>query len=300
MSSITNVAIAGASGSLGSIVFQKLVSSGKFKVKVLRRTGSEATYPAGTDVSDVDFESLVSLTNALQGQDAVVANLSPTSLGLQQLLIDASVNSKVKRFIPSEFGSNLDLPVNQALPIYAEKVRIAEYLAGKSESTPLTYTKIYNGPFLDWCVDNNFLLEYKGRKPRIFNGGNVVFSSTTLSSAADGVVGVLSHPEETENRSVFLEDFKLTQNELLAAVKKAVPENEWMVQDYTVAEATAAANERLAKGLLDMETFAPYLYQSIMGTENGGNFEKNDNALLGIVSPSKDVYVQELYNNVLK
>ena len=40
MSPIKNVAIAGASGSLGSVIFQKLVASGKFNVRVLRRAGS--------------------------------------------------------------------------------------------------------------------------------------------------------------------------------------------------------------------------------------------------------------------
>lgn len=91
MSAIKNVAIAGASGNLGPVVFQKLVSSGKFNVRVLRRNGSSSTFPAGTDVVDVDFESIEDLTVALQGQDAVIANFGTTSFHVQHPLTDMRI-----------------------------------------------------------------------------------------------------------------------------------------------------------------------------------------------------------------
>ncbi len=54
---IKKVAITGAAGDLGVVVLDKLVGSGKFEVRVLRRFGSKSTFPAGIEVVDVDFQS---------------------------------------------------------------------------------------------------------------------------------------------------------------------------------------------------------------------------------------------------
>ena len=47
------------------------------------------------------------------------------------------------------------------------------------------------------------------------------------------------------------------------------------------------ADERLAQGLYDMETFFPYLIKAVMDPEYGSNFEKTDNELLGIKGKSE-------------
>lgn len=279
---IKNVAIAGASGALGSVVFQKLVSSGSFNVTVLRRQGSSAVFPSGTDIRDVDFDSVDSLKSALAGQDAVVATLGSTSLGFQKNLVDAAIAAGVQRFIPSEFGSDLDNPRTRKLPVFAPKVEIREYLEEKAESTPLTYTYVCNSAFLDWGLQYDFILKISDYKPTIFDGGDRVFSATTLATVGDAVAGILLRAEETSNRTVYIESAKLSQNRLLALAKRVAPGKPWEPQPAKLDDITATADARLAQKLFDAETFVPYLFRSILDPAYGGNFEKTDNELLGL------------------
>ncbi|KAK7431859.1 hypothetical protein QQZ08_001477 [Neonectria magnoliae] len=299
MSAIKNVVIAGASGALGSVVFKKFVESGKFNIRVLKRAGSGSSFPEGTDVVEVDYSSVESLKSALKGQDAVISTLTTLAIDSQLTFIDAAIAAGVQRFIPSEFGSNLDVPSVRSLPVFTQKVKIQDVLIEKSKSTSLSYSFIYNAAFLDWGLQNNFILDLSQSKPIIIDGGDIEFSTTTLSTVADALVGVVSHPEETKNRVVYIHDLITTQNKLLALAKKVAPERPWAPIPVALDDLTAKADERLAKGLYDMETFAPYLFRAIFDPKNGGKFEKTDNELLGLKGKTEDDIV-ELLKPLLK
>ncbi|RYP16111.1 hypothetical protein DL765_005312 [Monosporascus sp. GIB2] len=288
MSNIKNVAIIGASGSLGSVVFEKLVASGKFHVRVLKRVGSSSKFPPGTEVVEVDFDSLDSLKSALSGQDALVSTVSSGGLERQKTLIDAAIAAGVKRFIPSEFGSDLGNPNARKLPVYGHKVAVQEYLVEKAKTTGITYTLIYNNAFLDWALKHKFILDVSSDKPTIIDGGNKPFSTTTLSTVADAVLGVFGRLEETKNRGVYIQDAVITQNQILEMAKKAAPNRSWDVVHVKLDDLTAGADAKLAKGDYSMETFVPYLYRAVLDPAYGGNFTgKTDNELLGIKEMSE-------------
>ncbi|CAM1500479.1 Fc.00g096410.m01.CDS01 [Cosmosporella sp. VM-42] len=282
MSAIKNVAVAGASGALGSFVFKKLVESGKFNIRVIKRAGSSSTFPAGTDVVEVDYSSFDSLKAALQGQDAIISTLTTLAIDAQITLIDAAIAAGITRFIPSEFGSNLDVPSVRALPVFAHKVQIQDYLIEKSKSTQVTYTFVYNAAFLDWGLEKNFLINLASPNPILVDGGDNEFSTTTLPSVADALVGILNHPEETKNRVVYIHDTITTQKKLLALAQKVAPEKKWEPVQVKLDDLTAKADERLAKGLIDLETFTPYLFRAIWDPKSKGKFDKTDNELLGV------------------
>ncbi|KFA64618.1 hypothetical protein S40285_03970 [Stachybotrys chlorohalonatus IBT 40285] len=288
MSSIKNVVVAGASGSLGSQILEKLTTAGDFVVTVLRRNGSTATFPEGTRVIDVDFTSVDSLISALAGQDAVVSALGNTQIAEQLPLIDAAFAAGVKRLIPSEFGCNLDNPQTRQVPVFAPKVQLQDHIKNKSKDSPTSYTFVYNVAFLDWGLEKDFILNIKEHKATIFGTGDVVFSTTTLASVADAVVGVLRKPEETKNRAVLIEDAKLTQNKLLALAKKANPEASWEVTNASLDDIVAKSDARLAQGLYDSETFIPYLYKALYDPALSSAHEKTDNELLGLKGKSED------------
>lgn len=90
------------------------------------------------------------LLAAFSGQDAVVLTISPEDIGQIKSLIDAAIKAGVKRFIPSEFGSDTsDSAVVDKVPIFGGKQEIAKYLQSK-EPSGLTWTAIINGAFFDW------------------------------------------------------------------------------------------------------------------------------------------------------
>lgn len=291
MSSIKNVAVVGASGALGKPVLSALVNSDLFDITVLRRIGSSSTFPSHIKTVDVDYNSVEALTSALKGQDAVVSTVGTMQVAAQTLIIDAAVAAGVQRFIPSEFGSNLDVPKTRALPVFKYKVEVQDYLKEKAKAGKISYTLVYNSGFLDWGIENDFILSTKEPRPLIEDGNNV-FSSTTLASVADAVVGVLKHPEETKNRPVYIEDIKVTQNKLVELARKASPQIKLDLNHVKLDDLTQKADERLAQGLLDRDTFVPYLYRAIMDPECGGNFTKTDNELLGIKGRTEDDIIE--------
>jgi len=299
MSAIKNVALIGAAGGLGPTVLNKVVASGVFTVTVLRREGSKSTYPAGITVVDVDFESPDALKAALAGQDAVISLVGVPGLAAQTQVIDAAIAAGVKRFIPSDFGSDLDNPLARKLPVFAHKVQVADYLAEKSRETALTYTLVSNAAFLDWGLERHFLLNTADYKPALYDGGNTIFSATTLDSVGDAVVSILKHPEETKNRRVYIENIKISQNRLLALAQQVAPGKPWLPQQVSIDAIVKEADEKLAKGDYAPENFIPYLFRALNDPAYGPSFQKTDNELLGIKSVDEN-YVIELFKRIIK
>ncbi|CAH0033939.1 unnamed protein product [Clonostachys rhizophaga] len=299
MSAIKNAAITGASGNLGKIILDRLNASNKFNVTVFRRIGSSSAFPDNVTVVDIDLTSVDDLTAALKGQDAFISAVGTLQIPGQRALIDAAIAAGVKRFIPSDFGSNLDNPKTRKLPVFAKKIEIQEYLIEKAKADSITYSLVYNSAFLDWGLDHGFLLSHEDGKPKILDGGDRVFSATTLATIGDAVVGILSHPEETKNRAVYVDDAKITQNQLLKIAREATPNKTWEPIQLKVDDLTAQADARLAQGLFDAETFIPYLFRAIVDPAYGGNFEKTDNDLLGIKGLTEE-QVAEIVKKVVQ
>jgi hypothetical protein len=135
-------------------------------VTVLSRIGSKASFPPSVKVIPVEYSSVESLTAALKGQDAVVSTVGVDGLLGQSVLFDAAVAAGVKRFLPSEFGSDLSNPKAARLPVFGYKVATREYIEEKVKAgAGITYTYVINAPFLDWGIEVGFLLDcrYWGR-----------------------------------------------------------------------------------------------------------------------------------------
>lgn len=283
-----NVAITGASGSMGGPILKKLLKAGTFNVTVLRRAGSSSTFPADVKVVDADFDSVDSLAAALKGQEVLISALTSTALLSQKALVDACVAAGVNRFIPSEFGCDLFNPKPKTLPVFAHKIEVEEYIFEKAKTSGLTYTLVFNNCFLDWGLQYDFILRVSDYKPVIYDGGDTVFSATNLDTVADAVVGILNHPEETKNRPIYIKDVDTTQNKLLELAKKAAPGKTFDVIHAKLDDVTARSDARLAQGLHDMETMAPYIFHAIFDPSYGGVFEKTDNELLGLKGKTEE------------
>lgn len=212
------IALAGATGNLGLPILEALLSAG-FSVTVLSRIGgnsSKLTPHPNLVIKEVNFESTASLTPAISGAEVVISCLATLAIGSQNPLIDASVDAGVKRIIPAEFGMDSQNPLCMKLPVCAPKVDTQRYLQKKSASTPgFTYTSIANGLFLDWCLATGIILNPAQHTATLYNGGDVIFSATTLADIAKAVIGVIEHLEETANRVVYIHSAAVTQKQLI-------------------------------------------------------------------------------------
>lgn len=116
---------------------------------VLSRVESSKTFPSGVKVIKADF-SPASLEQAFRGQDAVISLVGNAGFAEQKSFVDAAIAAGVKRFIPSEFGSDTDKArVRELVPIFNGKRAIIEYAKTK-EGSGLTWTGFITGPFFDW------------------------------------------------------------------------------------------------------------------------------------------------------
>ncbi|EEP76189.1 predicted protein [Uncinocarpus reesii 1704] len=288
MSTITKVALAGASGNLGPAILEQLLNAG-FQVTVLTREGSTHTFPSSVKVAPVDYNSVASLTEALRGQDAVISTLASAAIHVQLGLVEAAGKAGVKRFLPSEFGSNTVNDKCSKLPCFKYKVVVQDALKKEVETSGMSYTLLCNGPFFDWGMMVGFVMNVKGKSIDLYDGGNRMFSTTTLATIGKAVVGILRHPEETKNRAVYVQDTATTLRQLLEKGKKAAGPDGWTENIVSLDEVVAAGWEELKKEVPNPASFAlNFVKASIWGEGYGCHFEKLDNELLGIKEMSEE------------
>jgi hypothetical protein len=266
-----------------------LVESGKFEITVLKRIGSDSVIPHPVKIIEVDYESLESLTSAVKGQDVVICTLAHIGPGIQKRLVEASVAAGVKRFLPGEFGSVMNDATSQ-LPIFSNKFEVEQQLEAYARDGKITYTYLFNGPFLDWGLKMNFVLNMAQYKPEIYDGGDPLFSTTTMETVGKAVAGILAHYEETKNRAVSIQDTLTSQNRLLAIAKKLTPGKTWQMVHVNTAEMKANADANVGKGIFDMNTMFAYLYVANFSKDKayGAHFQKLDNELLGIKEKTEE------------
>ncbi|KAI1740618.1 hypothetical protein F4680DRAFT_93313 [Xylaria scruposa] len=276
MSSITKVVLAGATGNLGPAILEQLLKAG-FQVTVLTRQGSTHDLPASVTVKPVDYDSVESLTDALRDQDAVVSALGAIGLSKQVNLVEAAVKASIKRFVPSEFGSDTTNAKTAALPVFEHKIATQKALAREAANGNISYTTVIAGPFFDWSLKAGLIFNPKQKIIALYDGGERHFSATTLKSIGKAVVGVLNKPEETKNRAVYVQDAAPTLKQLKAVAEK-VTGSAWQGQEVSI------ENDQLPPafaGMGENPIFAQII-ASIWGEGYGSHFEKLDNELLGL------------------
>ncbi|PBP26456.1 NAD(P)-binding protein [Diplocarpon rosae] len=295
--SIKKVALAGATGNLGSAILKELLESRLFEMTVLTREPGNHTFPAEVTVAKVDYTNLESLTEALLGQDALISAVASPVVSVQRLLIDAAVKAGVKRFIPSEFGNDTKNAETRKLPVYAAKVEIEEYLDTLAVKGAISYTLLYNGPFLDWGLRNGIFFNFKERKADIYDGGDQNFSTSRLSTVGKAVRRILTHPRETSDRAIRIKDIDVSQNQLLKLAQALTPGEEWQLTNVSTAELEKDAWAQVREGEVGPMTMLAFLARAVFAPEYGNKFERVHNSTLGITGMSEQD-VEELVASI--
>jgi len=148
---IKNVILIGTGGRLGPHILSAFDTNPYFTVSILSRNSSTSTstFPSHLKVHRVgDDYPEEELLKEFKGQDAVISTIATSNVAHQKTIIDIAIKAGVKRFVPSEFGSDtLNENAMAILPqLFKEKRETVEYLKGK-EKEGLTWTAFVNGPF---------------------------------------------------------------------------------------------------------------------------------------------------------
>ncbi|KAK6338163.1 hypothetical protein TWF696_001634 [Orbilia brochopaga] len=300
MSTIKNVIVVGASGNLGPSILQALLVSSQFNVSVLTRAGSHSasTFPANVTVHTTDYTP-ESLAAAFKDKDAVVSVIAGAALGEQKKLIDAAIAAGVKRFIPSEFGSNTDnRDAQELVPVFSRKVEIKEYLESRV-GDGLTWTGIVVGPVFDRSLKLGFLgFDIPSRRATIYDSGERRFTTSTLALVSSAVVGVLLHPEQTANKYVYVGSFTTTQNEILALLQSATSD-EWTVERTTSTEKVDLGKENVLKRR-DSAAIRPLVTAAMYHERGGSDYEKDVGLSNDLLELKQQQGLEEVIGEVVK
>lgn len=141
-------------------------------------------------------------------------------------------------------------------------------------------------------------MNLQSTEPTLYGSGDFEFSTTTLATVARAVVGVLTHPEETKNRTVRVEDIAISQNQILALAKKVAPTRTWNPVSVDLDDIEQWTNIMFCTGNHSMDVMVGYLFVAIFQSKYGGRFETTDNELLGIKGIT-EVEVEEILKDIL-
>jgi uncharacterized protein YbjT (DUF2867 family) len=97
-----NVLLVGAAGTLGKHILPNLLADSNFKVSVLSRADSTATFPSNVHVLKVDYSNKLALIKALIEPDAIISAVGGEALvnNFDKSLIEAAIEASVKGIIP--------------------------------------------------------------------------------------------------------------------------------------------------------------------------------------------------------
>lgn len=196
----------------------------------------------------------------------------------------------MKRIIPSEFGVDLTNPKARALPVYAGKVEIQDYLKDLTAKNLTSYTLIFNGPFLDSGLAGGLFFNFKERKAEIYDGGDQLLSVSRLATVGKAVRRVLTHPRETADRAIRVRDIDTSQNQLLAIAQALTPGEKWELKQSDTAEFEREALQQIKDNKIGPLTMFNLVRRAIFAPEFGSKFETVHNDVLGI----REISTQDL------
>jgi len=194
------IAVAGASGALGKLIVQAVLSRG-VAVKALVRPNTdpsrtEGLAKAGATITPVDMANVDALTRELQGATCVISSL----LGLRDVMIDAqgkllnaAVAAQVPRFIPSDFS----LDFTKTEPGSNRNLDLHREFHTKLEASGVAWTSILNGCFMEVLVGDSPMVNHETRKVTYVGQPTQALDFTPMVDVAAYTAAVATDPSPT-------------------------------------------------------------------------------------------------------
>src|ERR1700761_4164811 len=146
---LKNIAIIGASGTLGGPTLAALIKQNKHNITLVTRQDSSAAFTESDSVKvrKGDYTSDQFLLSAFKGQDALILIVAVPALDEQQRLVDVAAKAGVKYVIPTEFGSDTgSAKMLEAVPLLNKKKEIQE----KIEALGMKFIAVITNPWISF------------------------------------------------------------------------------------------------------------------------------------------------------
>ncbi len=194
------IAVAGATGDLGHRIVEALVARGA-TVRALLRPGTPEEAQAklraaGARLAIATPMNVIEMTQALLGVQCVVSALNglrDVIIDRQTVLLNAAVQAKVPRFIPSDYseefrhveqGSNRNLELRQEFMLTAS-------------AAPIAVTSVLNGAFMDMLGAEMPIIQPAIKRVLYWKSNEQALDFTTKDDVAAYVAAVATDAEPT-------------------------------------------------------------------------------------------------------
>ena len=187
------ILVAGATGNLGGKIVDALLKNGaEVRVIVRHETNQEKITKLeqkGVKIFVVDTNNKSQIVNACTGVDCVVsalAGLRDVIIDTQKTLLEAAIEAKVPRFIPSDYstdftdlidGQNRNLDLRREFHTYLVNV-------------PIQATTVFNGAFMDLLTAEMPLILFKFKRILYWGNPTVKMDLTTTFNIAEFTANV--------------------------------------------------------------------------------------------------------------
>ncbi|KAK9352737.1 NAD(P)-binding protein [Lipomyces doorenjongii] len=307
---VENIAVVGAGGRMGGEAVKALLAEGKHKVTAITRPDSTSEMPQGVTVKRANYDDLAALTDALQGQDALIITMTVTAPPEHLVrLVEGAAAANVPWVMPNWYGSD---GANEALVkdmmisarMQSGMKRIEEL--GKSSWINLACSFWY-----EWSLGGGFPgsapimygFNWDERAVTFYDDGTTKINTSTWPQAGLAVARLFAlkvHPDGPDDKSqtisqfknsyVYVSSFLVSQKEMFASVKRVTKttDADWKISYEPSAKRYKEGMEALQKG--DRMGFAKALYARVFFPNGDGNIEAKhglQNDILGL--PKEDL-----------
>ena len=273
------VAIAGT-GSFSRYLAEELTANG-FNVTIMGRS-KKPYFDNMPNVKSriVDYRSVESIKEALgDDTEVLISAILDYTMELdtaQHNMIKAATESpKTRRFIPSEYGGNVEDYPDQT-PFYLKNRGPSRKIL--SEQSTLEWTIVSTSWFFDWIVPeknrhfpelgDNFPVNLKDGRFFIPGAGIESLDIVTARDTAKGIVELIKAPYGTWDHYTYMSGEKTTWNAVTEKVRRAYPGTDFKRSSISLTQMI----DNIVNAKDEMEVIEAQ-YQ-IMSVSNAGNFDE--------------------------
>lgn len=227
----SKIAIAGASGFLGSAITKKLLEVPDIaQITILtrsKRTVGNFENPLVSIACVTSYDDTNNLAKLLHGHDLLISAIAGAAAGVvDALLVEAAVLAGVRRFMPSEYTVDVLHPHSidfAGTTILSTKLASAKKVEVLAIEGKIEYTTLVPGAILDFWLSKAVegLLDLESRRVMLYDGGEHQVTGCSTEFIARSVCAIVTNLEdETKNRRVRVAEVNFTGRRLLSILEK--------------------------------------------------------------------------------
>ncbi|KAK5036049.1 hypothetical protein LTR13_005619 [Exophiala sideris] len=302
-----NILILGATGVIGTYIIRAIVDAkeqfGRICIYTSNRTLMEkmadiaALEDWGVEIFTGRLESERSFKRACEGIDTIVSCVGRGGIEKQIPLITWAEQVGVRRFFPSEYGTDIEYwPESAQEPPHQLKLKVRAHMKTMKR---LEHTYLVTGPYSDLYFGMMKArpelgeFDVKEKKAILLGDGDGPVSFTAMADVGKFVVAALINSAASRNTTLIVHSFTATPHEILAEYEKQTGAK-WE-KSYTSAER-----------LRDIEKEEYQIYSALatvvtlrrIWTEGGTLYKFYDEGILGQIE--SETLKSQVAANILK